>query len=136
MVVEVRDQPCGVVEKLVPFLPCPLVQFDGDEYYLDQDRPLSIGRVRSFYGNWGILKGLCLYPEHGSMGLRKVSETAVLNANYIMENSSPIMSLAMIVHAARVQSYPLKAKGEGVSAMDISKAIDFGFIPTTYFLLS
>ncbi|MGI6373534.1 MAG: aminomethyl-transferring glycine dehydrogenase subunit GcvPB [Caldicoprobacterales bacterium] len=131
--------PVGVVEKLVPFLPCPLVQFDGDEYYLDQDRPLSIGRVRSFYGNFGVyLKAYAYILSMGAAGLRKVSETAVLNANYIMEKLKPYYELSY--DRTCMHEFVLSAqrqKEKGVSAMDISKRlIDFGFHPpTTYFPL-
>ena len=58
--------PVGLL-KAGTLLPCPLVQFDGDEYYLDRTDPCpSAGEI--LYGNLGILKGLCLYPEHGSSG--------------------------------------------------------------------
>ena len=67
------------------FLPVPLAEFDGERYRLDYDRPLSIGRVRSFNGNFGvILRAYAYIRTMGPDGLRKVSENAVLNANYLM----------------------------------------------------
>src|SRR5207253_3340814 len=89
--------PIAARAPLAPFLPAPLVarrQRDketgrqGDkksEFYLDYDRPKSIGRVRSFFGNVGILvRGYCYIRTLGSQGLREVSENAVLNANYLL----------------------------------------------------
>ena len=77
--------PIAVREKLAPYLPSPLVVKDGDTYRLDYDRPKSIGRVRSFFGNVGVLVRMyCYILTHGPDGLRRVSENAVLNANYLL----------------------------------------------------
>jgi len=77
--------PIAVRQQLAPFLPVPLVARSGDAYHLDYDRPLSIGRVRSFFGNVGILvRGYCYIRTLGAEGLREVSENAVLNANYLL----------------------------------------------------
>lgn len=77
--------PVGVKKELEPFLPVPLAEYDGKQYRLDYDRPLSIGRVRSFYGNFGvILRAYAYIRTMGPDGLRKVAENAVLNANYLM----------------------------------------------------
>ncbi|HEX4591715.1 MAG TPA: aminomethyl-transferring glycine dehydrogenase subunit GcvPB, partial [Gemmataceae bacterium] len=76
--------PITVRKHLAPFLPSPLVVKDGDKYRLDHDRPLSIGRVRSFFGTIGILlRGYAYIRTLGPDGLRQVSEDAVLNANYL-----------------------------------------------------
>ena len=70
---------------LAPFLPAPLVVKKGDRFELDHDRPKSIGRVRSFFGNVGILlRGYCYIRTLGPAGLREVTENAVLNANYVL----------------------------------------------------
>src|SRR5205807_1291484 len=77
--------PIAVRSNLAPFLPVPLVAKRGEEFYLDYDRPKSIGRVRSFFGNVGILvRGYCYIRTLGAQGLREVSEIAVLNANYLL----------------------------------------------------
>ena len=116
-----------------------MVQFDGDEYYHDQDRPQSTGRERSIYGNFGVyFKAYAYLLSMGAAGLRKVSETAVLNANYIMEKLKPYYELSY--DRTCMHEFVLSAqrqKEKGVSAMDISKRlIDFGFHPpTTYFPL-
>src|SRR5690606_13151815 len=74
--------PVGVKKKLEPFLPVPLVAFDGQRYYWDYDRPQAVGRIRSFYGNFGIVVRAYAYIRAlGPEGLRRISEDAVLNAN-------------------------------------------------------
>src|SRR5207244_12774258 len=77
--------PIAVRKPLAAYLPAPLVVKRGDSYHLDHDRPKSIGRVRSFFGNVGILvRGYCYIRTLGPEGLREVSENAVLNANYLL----------------------------------------------------
>src|SRR5207237_8577831 len=74
--------PIAVRAALAPYLPAPLVAKNGAGFYLDYDRPRSVGRVRSFFGNLGILvRGYCYIRTLGPEGLREVSENAVLNAN-------------------------------------------------------
>src|SRR5262249_51763253 len=86
--------PIAVRQNLAPVLPPTVVKKVGDQYQLDYDRPKSIGRVRSFFGNVGILlRGYCYIRTLGPRGLREVSEIAVLNANYL---------LARIKHAYEV----------------------------------
>src|SRR5205085_4359377 len=76
--------PVGVVEELVPFLPVPRVERDGDRFVLVDDVKTSIGRVHGFHGNVGILVRAYVYLLlHGRDGLREVSDRAVLNANYL-----------------------------------------------------
>src|SRR5690606_26973914 len=66
--------PICVTEKLGPFLPSPIVVKDAGGYHLDDDRPLSIGRVRSFFGNVGVLvRAYCYLRTHGPDGLKAVS---------------------------------------------------------------
>lgn len=131
--------PVGVKKELVPFLPAPLAEFDGKEYRLDYDRPLSIGRVRSFFGNFGvILRAYAYIRTMGSEGLRKVSENAVLNANYLMHRLRYHFDLPYertCMHEF-VLSYG-RHKETGVRTLDIAKRLlDFGFHPpTVYFPL-
>ncbi|MBW2060072.1 MAG: aminomethyl-transferring glycine dehydrogenase subunit GcvPB [Deltaproteobacteria bacterium] len=74
----------GVRSELAGFLPVPRVEFDGQGYYLDYNRPQSIGRVRSFFGNTPLaLKTYTWIMQHGAEGLREVAECAVLNNNYM-----------------------------------------------------
>lgn len=77
--------PVGVRDFLVPFLPKPVVAEKDGRYYLEYDRPQSIGKVHSFYGNFGtVVKAYTYMRALGGEGLKAVSEHAVLNANYMM----------------------------------------------------
>src|SRR5699024_2743744 len=77
--------PVGVSKELEPFLPNPLIVEKDGFYQFDYDRPMSIGRVKPYYGNFGInLRAYTYIRTMGAEGLKKVSEYAVLNANYIM----------------------------------------------------
>ncbi len=128
--------PVGVKKELVPFLPGPVVQQADDQYVLDHNRPLSIGRVKSFYGNFSVVvKAFAYICSLGATGLREASETAVLNANYIRARLSgdyelPFGKTCMheLVFSAQKQTK------FGVSALDIAKRlIDFGFHPPTIY---
>jgi glycine dehydrogenase subunit 2 len=78
--------PVCVTSELAPFLPAPTVEFDGEKYHLDYDRPDSIGKVASFYGvAANYVRAYAWIMAHGAEGLRTVAETAVLNNNYLMK---------------------------------------------------
>jgi glycine dehydrogenase subunit 2 len=132
--------PIAVRDRLFPYLPSPIVVKDGDRYRLDHDRPKSIGRVRSFFGNVGILlRGYCYIRTLGPRGLREVSETAVLNANYLL---SRVKGQYDVPYGDRcMHEFVASAKGlrreKKISAMDIAKRLlDFGYhAPTVYFPL-
>jgi glycine dehydrogenase subunit 2 len=132
--------PIAVREHLAPFLPVPLVAKDGERYYLDFDRPLSIGRVRSFAATVGILlRGYCYIRTLGPDGLRQVSEDAVLNANYLRARVKDVYE---VPHAGPcmhefVASARTLRRTKKISAMDVAKRLlDFGFhSPTVYFPL-
>src|SRR5262245_29674824 len=84
--------PICVAEKLGAYLPTPVVARDGERYHLDFSRPLSIGRVRSFFGNVGVLvRAYCYIRTHGPDGLKAVAENAVLNANYLLSRVKHIL---------------------------------------------
>jgi glycine dehydrogenase subunit 2 len=133
--------PICVRDFLGPFLPAPVVVKDHDTYRLDYDRPQSIGQVRSFFGNVGVLvRAWCYIRSHGPDGLRQVSENAVLNANYLL---SQVKDIFPVPHGDRcmhefVASAAALKKETGVSAMDIAKRLlDYGFhAPTVYFPLT
>lgn len=133
--------PICVTEGLEPFLPSPVVAKDGDRYYLNDDRPLSIGRVRSFFGNTGVLVRAYAYiATHGPDGLRRVSENAVLNANYLLSQVKdflPVPHGDRCMHEFVASAKDLK-KEKNLTAMDIAKRVlDFGFhAPTVYFPLT
>ena len=76
----------GVTEKLIPFLPVPTTEFDGQKYYLDYNHPKSIGKIRPFYGvTANILRSYAWIMSLGADGLREVAEIAVLNNNYLLK---------------------------------------------------
>jgi len=128
--------PIGVKKELEPFLPVPMVGFKDGRYYLDYDRPLSIGRVKSFYGNFGVVvKAYAYIMSMGAEGLKKVSESAVLNANYLMEL---LKGYYLVPYNRRcMHEFVISAqrqKEKGVSALDIAKRLmDFGFHPPTMY---
>ncbi len=132
--------PIAVAEKLAPYLPAPIVVRRPDGYRLDYDRPKSIGRVRSFFGNTGVLiRMYCYILTHGPDGLRRVAENAVLNANYLLARVKHILPVPQgdrCMHEFVASGAKLKAERD-VSAMDVAKRLlDYGFhAPTVYFPL-
>ncbi len=79
--------PVGVKSELAPYLPVPVVEKTAGGWVLDYDRPRSIGRVRSFQGNFLVMvKALAYLLTLGASGLKEVAEVAVLNANYIRKS--------------------------------------------------
>jgi glycine dehydrogenase subunit 2 len=132
--------PIAVRANLAGYLPAPVVAKRGDQYHLDYDRPKSIGRVRSFFGNVGILlRGYCYIRTLGPAGLREMTENAVLNANYLL---SRVKGAYEVPHGDRcmhefVASARSLKRQRGTSAMDIAKRLlDFGYhAPTVYFPL-
>lgn len=83
-------------DALAPFLPVPVVTFDGESYHLDYDRPQSVGKVRGFYGNVQVvLRALAWCLSLGPRGLREVSEISVLNNNYLMKKLLEIPAVNM-----------------------------------------
>ncbi|GAB6158929.1 aminomethyl-transferring glycine dehydrogenase subunit GcvPB [Desulfotomaculum varum] len=132
--------PVGVKAELAPFLPKPVIIKQGDQYLLDDDRPLSIGRVNAFYGNFGVtVKAYTYLRALGGRGLKEVSEFAVLNANYLMKrlaNHLRIPYQRTCMHEF-VASPPRECKEQGVKTLDIAKRLlDYGYHPpTVYFPL-
>jgi glycine dehydrogenase subunit 2 len=132
--------PIAVRQSLAPFLPCPVVVKEGERFRLNYDCPKSIGRVRSFFGNVGILvRGYCYIRTLGPEGLRRVSENAVLNANYLLSRLEPAYEVPYgrrCMHEFVASARSLR-RDRHISAMDIAKRLlDFGFhAPTVYFPL-
>ena len=144
--------PIAVRADLAPYLPAPIVVkapspptplpqgARGDWYRLDYDRPKSIGRVRSFFGNVGILlRGYCYIRTLGPDGLREMTENAVLNANYLL---ALVKDAIDVPHGNRcmhefVASASKLRRSKRISAMEIAKRLlDFGYhAPTVYFPL-
>lgn len=131
--------PVGVVAKLADFLPVPIVKFDGAKYYLDYDLKNTIGKVKAFYGNFGVLVRAYTYIlMMGKHGLRKVSEDAVLNANYLrvlLKDHYKLPYDQICMHEFVLSGD--KQKEQGVNTMGIAKRLmDFNIHPpTVYFPL-
>jgi glycine dehydrogenase subunit 2 len=129
--------PVGVSERLVPFLPTPTVERrDDGTFYMDENRPDSIGRVRAWNGNFGVLvRALAYMRSMGPAGLKRVAEIAVLNANYIrarLKGAYHLMYSAPTLHEV-VFDDKNQLKND-VHTLDIAKRLmDFGFHPPTIY---
>ena len=152
--------PICVAEHLREYLPSPVIvrsesetadarnadeksADDNPSYRLDDDQPHSIGRVRSFFGNVGVLvRAYCYIRTYGPDGLRRVSEDAVLNANYLLSKIRhflPVPQGDRCMHEFVASAEHLKeTKGLKQPAMDLGKRLlDYGFhAPTVYFPLT
>lgn len=132
--------PVGVKADLIPFLPKPLITKRGEEYGFDYDRPQSIGRVKPFYGNFGInVRAYTYIRSMGPDGLKAVTEYAVLNANYMMRRLAEYYDLPFDKHCKH--EFVLSGRRQkklGVRTLDIAKRLlDFGYHPPTiYFPLN
>ena len=128
--------PVGIVDKLEPFLPKPVIEHAGGKYVLNRDRPDSIGKMKAFYGNFGILVRAYTYIRSlGPEGIKQVAEMAVLNANYIKASLDEHYHLPYngpsLHECVFNDKRQLKNK---VSTMDIAKMlIDYGFHPPTIY---
>jgi glycine dehydrogenase subunit 2 len=134
--------PICVREFLADFLPSPIVRLrSGDDRRFElATPPQSIGRVRSFFGNVGILvRGYCYLRTLGAAGVRSSAEQAILNANYLKELLSDVLPSAHGEHCLHefVASAEGLVKERGINAMDVAKRLlDHGFHPpTVYFPL-
>src|SRR4051812_3121465 len=128
--------PCCCSADLEPFLPVPRVEKEGETFRLNYDVPTSIGRVKAFYGNFGMMvRALSYIYTHGADGLREVTEAAVLNARYLAEKLKDIYDKPYdsdCMHEV-IFSHKNQAK-TGVHTLDIAKRlIDYGFHPMTIY---
>lgn len=128
--------PVGVKRQLVPFLPVPIIEKQGENYILDYEKPLSIGKVKGFYGNFGVmLRAYTYILSMGAEGLRKASETAVLNANYVKEKLKKYYYLP--IDEVCKHEFVLGGLGQGlheVSTLEIAKRLlDYGYHPPTIY---
>jgi glycine cleavage system P protein (glycine dehydrogenase) subunit 2 len=126
--------PVGVKKHLEPYLPVPRVVLKGGAYALEFDRPRSIGRVRSFHGNFlVVVKALAYILSLGPEGIREIAEMAVLNANYIRKSLDQDYHLKYATPTLHECVFSDKyQKDNGVSNLDIAKRlIDLGVHPPT-----
>ncbi|KAB7670010.1 aminomethyl-transferring glycine dehydrogenase subunit GcvPB [Bacillus sp. B1-b2] len=132
--------PVGVKADLIPYLPKPVLIKVDNKYFFDYDRPLSIGRVKPFYGNFGInVRAYTYIRSMGPDGLKAVTENAVINANYMMRRLSAYYDLPFNRHCKH--EFVLSGRRQkklGVRTLDIAKRLlDFGYHPPTiYFPLN
>jgi glycine dehydrogenase subunit 2 len=128
--------PVAVKKILAPYLPVPVIERHGKTYKLNDKRPQSIGRVRAFYGNFGVLvKAYAYILSMGAEGLKRASEMAVLNANYLMKKlkdhydlpyDRPCMHECVFTDRFQEKYH--------VSTLDIAKRlIDYGYHPPTIY---
>lgn len=133
--------PVGVKKLLIPYLPKPtVIQLEDGSYSFDPGQDTSIGRVKAYYGNFGILVRAYTYMRsYGPEGLRRVSECAVLNANYMRVRLAPYFEMPydrICKHEFVMSGNSLKPYG--VRTLDVAKRLlDFGYHPPTiYFPLN
>ncbi|MCU0847993.1 MAG: aminomethyl-transferring glycine dehydrogenase subunit GcvPB [Spirochaetes bacterium] len=130
--------PVGVVEKFVKYLPVPFVREEGGKYALDYNRPDSIGRVHSFYGNFLVaLKSYAYIRTLGPEGIRDISRISVLNANYL--RSRLMKEFNLPINRTCMHEFVLNDKDipNHVTTNDLAKRLlDYGYhAPTVYFPL-
>jgi glycine dehydrogenase subunit 2 len=136
--------PVGVSKRLEPFLPVPIVGYDGDEYYwiTEKVRPQSIGRLSAFMGNAGVLIRAYVYARMlGKEGMQRVADYATLNANYLMARLAAAGFDVAFPGRRATHEFIITLKRQqkelGITAMDFAKRLlDFNMhAPTTYFPL-
>ncbi len=130
--------PVGIDAKLEPFLPVPVIEKKGSQYHMNFDRPQSIGKLKAFYGNFGILvRAYAFIRSLGPEGVKQAAESAVLNSNYIKSQLKDVYHLPYPGPSLHECVFNDKHQAPKVTTMDIAKAlIDHGFHPpTVYFPL-
>lgn len=128
--------PVGVKKALVEYLPVPMVEKDGDRYFLDYNYPKSIGKVKDFYGHFGILVRAYTYIlSMGSDGLKKASDIAVLNSNYLLSKLKEHYYLPIdTIYKHEFVLGGLHDTLSEVTSMDVAKRLlDYGFHPPTMY---
>lgn len=128
--------PVGVKSELAKFLPVPVVEKKEDAYILDYDRPESIGKVKNFYGNFGVaVKAYAYILSMGGEGLKNVSRMAVLNANYMMNKLKKHYELP--IDQVCKHEFVLSGLAENenhIATLDVAKRLlDYGYHPPTIY---
>lgn len=128
--------PIGVSKELVPFLPAPIIEKEEDYYVLNYDRPLSVGKVKSFYGNFAVVvRAFSYILSMGPKGLKEASVAAVLNANYIRKRLEDLYEIPH--NRVCMHEFVLSAVNQaqkGVTALDLAKnLLDRGYHPPTIY---
>ncbi len=128
--------PVGVVEELIEFLPVPLIDKKNGKFVFNYKVNNSIGKVRAFYGNFGVLvKAYAYIYGLGAEGLKQIANISVLNANYILNKLEKVYNCKYnrnCMHELVLSA--LKQKNKGINALDIAKRlIDYGIHPPTMY---
>jgi glycine dehydrogenase subunit 2 len=131
--------PVAVAERLAPYLPVPVVVREGEHYRLDEDRPQSIGKVRGYSGPFGVFVRSYAFMRAWGPALCEMSETAVLNANYLrvkLQDAYELPFERLCMHEFVLSAQRLKRE-HGIAAVDVAKRLmDYGYHPpTVYFPL-
>lgn len=131
--------PVGVIKKLREYLPVPLVEYNGSDYYLEYNLPHTIGKVHGFYGNFQVVVKAYIYSLVMGSHIKKASQIAVLNANYLVQRLkdhyelpyNPLRKHELVLSCEKIR------KETGCKALDIAKRLlDYGIhAPTIYFPL-
>jgi len=127
--------PVGVKKDLISYLPVPIIEKVESEYVLNYDKPQSIGKIKSFYGSFGVIVRAYTYIlTMGAEGLKKASEVAVLNANYVKEKLKLYYLSSDTVCKHECVLGGLREHAEGISTLDVAKrVIDYGYHPPTIY---
>jgi glycine dehydrogenase subunit 2 len=128
--------PVGVKEHLAEYLPVPIITRKGERFQFDYDRPKTIGKVRSFFGNFAVLVRAYAYIlSLGAAGLKRASLVALLNANYIRSKLKDHYHLPYDLPCMHECVFSDRLQGKyGVTALDIAKRLmDYGFHPPTIY---
>ena len=128
--------PVGVKGHLADYLPVPIISRKGELFQFDYDRPKSIGKVRSFFGNFGVLVRAYAYIlSLGAAGLKRASLVALLNANYIRSKLKDHYHLPYDFPCMHECVFSDRLQGRyGITALDIAKRLmDYGFHPPTIY---
>jgi len=128
--------PVAIKKELAPYLPIPIIEKDGETFRLNEDRPQSIGRMRAFYGNAGILiRAYAYILSMGAEGLKKATQMALLNANYLMRSLKEYYDLPYDRPCMHECVFTDRNQDRyHVSTLDIAKRlIDYGFHPPTIY---
>jgi glycine dehydrogenase subunit 2 len=128
--------PLAVRDILEPFLPVPVVARDGERFRLEYGRPKTIGKVRGFAGPFGVFVRSYAFIRSYGPALREMSETAVLNANYVLARLKDAYDLPfdrLCMHEFVLSARNLKRE-HGITALDVAKRLmDYGFHPPTIY---
>lgn len=128
--------PCCCTKELEQYLPIPSVIKRGEKYALDYDRPQSIGRVKAFLGNFGMMvRALAYIYTHGPDGMREATEAAVLNTRYLAHELTPDYHKPYAAPPMHEVVFTDKRQArKGAQTLDIAKRlIDYGFHPMTIY---